>query len=201
MALFDNLFGKGKTFSDRMRYVEDFRIEESLDERGKMHRKAVYIGNWTVLRKTGSGALAKLIASAALAAAAAVLLVRTMLLTHASSGSLFVMIPLAAALFPALYLVMGAFSLPYRQKPMRRDRFMHGITRMQRSSVAVIALAAVSLIVSFIYRAVVGDWMFFKEDRLFIALCIGVGICCAGVLILLGSLETEERPNGDFANS
>ena len=58
MALFDNLFGKGKTFSDRMRYVEDFRIEESLDERGKMHRKAVYIGNWTVLRKTGSGALA-----------------------------------------------------------------------------------------------------------------------------------------------
>ena len=193
MALFDNLFGKGKTFSDRMRYVEDFRIEESLDERGKMHRKAVYIGNWTVLRKTGSGALAKLIASAALAAAAAVLLVRTMLLTHASSGSLFVMIPLAAALFPALYLVMGAFSLPYRQKPMRRDRFMHGITRMQRSSVAVIAFAAVSLIVS--------DWMFFKEDRLFIALCIGVGICCAGVLILLGSLETEERPNGDFANS
>ena len=158
MALFDNLFGKGKTFSDRMRYVEDFRIEESLDERGKTHRKAVYIGNWTVLRKTGSGALAKLIASA-------------------------------------------AFSLPYRQKPMRRDRFMHGITRMQRSSVAVIAFAAVSLIVSFIYRAVVGDWMFFKEDRLFIALCIGVGICCAGVLILLGSLETEERPNGDFANS
>ena len=33
MAFFGNLFGSGKTFSDRMRYVGDFKTEEYRDAR------------------------------------------------------------------------------------------------------------------------------------------------------------------------
>ena len=48
MAFFGNLFGSGKTFSDRMRYVDDFKTEEYRDARGKVRRRAVYTGVWTV---------------------------------------------------------------------------------------------------------------------------------------------------------
>ena len=201
MAFFDNLFGKGKSFSDRMRYVEDFRMEEYQDDRGKLRRRAVYVGTWTVLKETGGKTLAILIGAAVLAIAAAVLLLTTLLTTHASSGSLLVMIPMYVALLPAFYLLMGAFSLPYRQKPMRRDQFMHGITRMQRSSVAILAFVAVGIVASFIYRIAKNDWMFLKGDVRFLVCGFATVLCCAGVLFLLGMLDTVERPNEAFKNA
>ena len=196
MAFFGNLLGSGKLFSDRMRYVDDFKIEEYRDARGKTRRKAVYIGPWTVLNETGGRTLAKIIGAAALAAFAAAAFVNTLLIPqHASSGSLFVMIPLYAALFPTLYLVMGAFSLPYRQKPMRRDQYMHGITRMQRSSVAILVFLAVGVIASFIYRISVKDWLFRKEDIWFLVGCGASALLFAGLLWLLGSIEVHECAN------
>ncbi len=200
MAFFDNLFGNGKTFSTRMRYVDDFRIEEYQDARGKLRRKAVYTGPWTVLEETGGKTLAKLIGTAVLAALSAAALFYTVMLTHATSGNLLVMIPLYVALIPMLYLLMGAFSLPYRQKPMRRDQFMHGIMRMQRSSVAIMIFITIVVIASFIYRISTKDWLFRKEDILFLTGCAASALLCGGVLILLGSLNTRERPNETYQN-
>ena len=201
MAFFDNLFGKGKSFSDRTRYVEDFRIEEYQDAKGRQRRHAVYIGTWTELTEKGGKTLAVLIGAAVLAAAAVVLLLMALLTTHASSGSLLVMIPMYIALLPAFYLLMGAFSLPYRQKPMRRDQFMHGITRMQRSSVAILAFITVGIIASFVYRIAQHDWMFLKGDVRFLVCGFASALCCAGILFLLGMLDTVERPNEAFKNA
>lgn len=198
MAFFDNLTGAGKLFLNRSRYVNDFQIEEYQDARGKTRRRAVYTGPWTVLCETGGKTLAKLIGAATLSAVAAAALVNALLLTHASSGNLFVMIPLYAALFPMLYLLMGASALPYRQNPMRRDQYMHGIARMQRSSVAILAFLAVGVIASFIYRFVMKDWMFRKEDIWFLVGCAVAALLCAGVLWLLGLLDTRECPNETY---
>ena len=200
MAFFGNLLGSGKLFSDRMRYVDDFKIEEYRDARGKTRRKAVYIGPWTVLNETGGRTLAKIIGAAALAAAGAAVLFSALLLTHTMSGNPFVMIPLYVALFPTLYLVMGAFSLPYRQKPMRRDQYMHGIRRMQRSSVAILIFIAVSLIAGFIYRFAEKEWMYLKRDTWFLVSCILSALLFAGLLWLLGSIEVHERANEDVPN-
>ena len=200
MAFFDNLFGKGKTFSDRTRYVNDFKIEEYQNARGKIRRKAIYIGQWTVLREKGGKTLAKLIGAAAFAVLAAAALFNAVLLTHMLSGNLFVMIPLYVALFPTLYLLMGAFSLPYRQKPMRRDQYMHGITRMQRSSVAIMVFIMIGVIAGFIVRIVQKDWLYLKQDTWFLVGCLAAVVFCAGVLFLLGRIDTRECPNETFQN-
>ena len=200
MAFFDNLFGSGKTFSTRMRYVNDFKIEEYQDARGKTRTRAVYTGPWTVLEDTGGKTLAKLIGAAALAAAGTILLFVTLLSSHLMADKLLVMIPLYVALFPTFYLLMGAFSLPYRLKPMRRDQYMHGIMRMQRSSVAIIVFITVGVIASFIYRISTQEWWFQKKDILFLVGCVVSALLCAGVLFLLGSLDTRERPNETYPN-
>lgn len=200
MAFFDNLFGKGKMFSDRMRYVDDFTIEEYQNARGKTRRKAVYIGQWTVLQEKGGKTLAKLIGAAVFAALAAAALVNAVLLTHMLSGYLLVMIPIYIALFPMLYLMMGAFSLPYRQNPMRRDQYMHGIQRMQRSSVAIMVFVAVGMVAGFIVRIVQKDWLYLKQDIWFLIGCFMSVAFCAGVLFLLGRIDTRECPNNAYKN-
>ncbi len=197
MGLFDNLNGTGKGFqlSDSLKYVDDFKTELVEDENGKVRKKTTYIGTWTELREPGGKTLAKLIGSAVLAAAIGVLLMATLLLNHASSASLLVMLPLAAALFPSLYLLMGAASLPYRQKPMRRDQYMHGFVRMQRSSVAVIIFTVVATICSFVYRIFRSDWLFLTEDGTFLVQLAFVIVCSVGVLWMLGTIEVAEKPN------
>ena len=200
MGLFDNLTGKGKSFSDSLKYVDDFKTELVRDEKGKLRKKTTYIGVWTVLRESGKKTLLQLITAAILSGLCGIFLVWILLLTHASSGSLFVILPLAAALFPALYAIMGAFSLPYRQKPMRRDQYMHSFVRMQRSAVAILAFVAVGIVCSFGYRIVHSDWLFFAEDATFLGLAFSVIVYCVGVLWLLGRIETAEYPNSACQN-
>lgn len=201
MAFFDNLFGKGKSFSDRMRYVNDFKTEEYRNARGKLRTRAVYIGPWTVLTEPGGKTLAKLIGTAILAGAAAASLVYAFLQMHTFGGDLLVMIPLYAALLPLFYLLTGVFSLPYRQNPMRRDQYMHGIRRMQRSSVAVLAFIGVGVIASFVLRLGRNDWLFLKGDIRFLAGCGVSVLCLAAILSLLGCVDIAERPNSAYPNS
>ncbi len=200
MGLFTDKSGKWIGFTDRMKYVEDFRTELIEKENGKIVKKVTYLGEWTVLNDTGARTLWKLISAAVSAVLTGGFLAWGLLTTHASSGSFLVVIPLVMALFPALYLLFGAASLPYRRNPMRRDQVMHGITRMQRSSVAVIVFAGAAILMSILYRIINKDWAFFKEDWLFLVRIAAAIICCIGILVLLGSIETRQKPNDAFPN-
>ncbi len=187
--------GNGKGLTDTFRYVDDFKTELVTDASGKTRKKTTYIGIWYVLRETGSQTVGMLIGAAALAVCTAVLGGFVLLTNHAGSGSYWVLIPHGAALFPALYLLMGAASLPYRQKPMRRDQYMHGFVRMQRSSVAVLAITAVGMIASVVVRAIAGDWMFLSGDIRYYAEGAAMLLACGAILFLLGRIDLAEYPN------
>ena len=198
MGLFDNPLEKGQNLSDRKKYIDDFELVETTDEKGRVRKRAVYKGTWTVLRPPVKTAQYKLWGALGMAAALAVVYVRMLLLTHLTSGQLLAMVPLLIGLFPGMYLLMGALSLPFRGRPMRRDQYMHSFIRASRSAVAVIVCAAAGLIASIIYRAVNGDWSFFQEDRLFIILCLVSAALASGVLSLLRTVEVAERPNETY---
>ncbi len=199
MALNDQKSGNRKGFFDTLRYVEDFKTEEVKDAKGRIRKVTTYIGTWNAFRETGNGTLLKLIGSALLAAAAAVSAMLILLKPHGFGNELVVMIPFMVLLLPMLYLLMGAISLPYRRKPMRRDQYMHGMIRMQRSAVAVIAFAAVGVLSSLVFRIIRGDWLFLKEDKLFLLYAALIILCAAGILALLGSIELSELPNGAYS--
>lgn len=200
MGWIDGFTGKGSKLFDRLKYTEDFRLETETDEKGKTRKKAVYIGTWFVIRDYGKADRLRMIGSLLAAAAVMVIQFALLLQSHAGSGSLLVILPLAAALFPGLYLLMGASSLPYRGKPMRRDQYMHGIIRMSRSSVAVLAFNTVAALATLVVRAVKGDWMFLSGDWTFLILFLASAVLCAVILWLLRAIEITERPNGAFTN-
>lgn len=200
MGWIDSFAGKGSKFFDRQKYTDDFRLETETDEKGKIRKKAVYIGTWFLIRDYGSKDRLRMAGSMVLAAVVMIVQFALLLQFHAGSGSLFVILPLAAALFPGLYLVMGAFQLPFRGKPMRRDQYMHGIIRMSRSAVAILSFNTVAVIATFVYRTVKGDWMFLKGDWTFLILFLISAVCCAGVLWILRGIEIAERPNEAFMN-
>ena len=200
MGWIDSFAGKGSKLFDRQKYTDDFRLETETDEKGKIRKKAVYIGTWFLIRDYGSTDRLRMAGSMVLAAVVMIVQFALLLQFHAGSGSLFVILPLAAALFPGLYLVMGAFQLPFRGTPMRRDQYMHGIIRMSRSAVAILSFNTVAVIATFVYRTVKGDWMFLKGDWTFLILFLISAVCCAGVLWILRGIEIAERPNEAFMN-
>lgn len=200
MGIFFDLsgIGKGDPSSRRNRYAEDFRVVEVPDKRGRLRRKAVYTGTWTVIRDWNAAAKGTLWGAAALTVLIAVAYGRGLLLTHFASGKFLVMIPLLAGLFPLFYLCMGAAALPYGGKPMRRDQYMHSFIRMSRSSVAVAAFALAGLLATLIYRIVLKDWLFLPEDRLFLALFAFAAAASVLIVVLLRRLDLAERPNDAY---
>lgn len=198
MGWIDKFTGKGSKLFDRLKYTEDFRLETETDEKGKTRKKAVYIGTWFVIRDYGTADRLRMAGSLLAAAAVMIIQFSMLLLRHAGSGSLFVVLPLAAALFPGMYLLMGAGSLPYRGKPMRRDQYFHGIIRMSRSAVAILAFNTVAALAALIYRTVKNDWLFLKGDWLFLILFGISAVLCAGVIWILRGIDITEKPNGSY---
>ncbi len=185
--------GLMRYFTDPGKYIRDFRIEETTDEKGRVHRKAVYTGAWTVIRNPGPAVRGKLWSVLLLSAALACAYARMLLLTHLTGSRLEVMIPLLAGLFPLLYLLMGAFSLPFRLKPMRRDQYMHSFIRVSRSCTAVGVFALLGLVCTLILRTVWGNWSFFPEDWFFTLLCLVIPLLAAAVILLLRSIDLTEK--------
>ena len=199
MGLFSDLtgVGKGNPFSNRTRYVNDFKVVEEPDKKGRLRKKAVYIGAWTLPRDEKQGKRTCW-ACLVLALASAAMYFRGLLLTHFGSGKLLVMLPLMLGMFPLLYLLMGAAELPYRGRPMRRDQYMHSFIRMSRSAAAVTAFDLVGVIALFVLRIAAGDWLFLPEDRAFLALTLGPVVLLVLIVILLRRVDLVERENSAY---
>ena len=198
MGLFDSFLGKERSFSDLKKYVDDFEITEEKDARGRIRETAKYKGQWTVLRETTASVMSRIWMTAGLAALLLAAYIRMLLLTHMASGELLVMLPLLAGLFPALYLGMVVFSLPFRGKPMRRDQYMHGFIRVFRSCVAITVFVLIGQLAVLIFRAVRGDWLYMREDWLFTGLGCLILVFALSIIGLLRSVDLTERPNSFY---
>lgn len=199
MGLFSDLtgIGKGTTFSNRTRYVNDFKVVEEPDKKGRLRKKTVYIGIWTLPRDEKQGKRTCW-ACLVLTLAAAVLYFRSLLLTHFGSSKFLVLLPLLLGLFPLLYLLMGAFELPYRGRPMRRDQYMHSFIRMSRSAVAVTAFDLTGLVALFVFRIIEEDWLFFPEDWSFLTMTLLAAVFAVLIVILLRRVDLAERENSAY---
>lgn len=198
MGLFSGSSQGREFFSDLRKYVGDFELTEEENSRGRKVKKARYIGTWTVLREFSPGVKLRLRSIPVLTVLLAGIYFRMLTLTHLFSGNLLVMIPLLAGLFPAMYLAMGAFSLPFRGKPMRRDQYMHSFIRIFRSATATGAFILAGQLAALISRAVHGDWMYLSADWKFTGYGIAALAAAAGSMTLLRGIETTERPNSYY---
>ena len=198
MGLFDNPTEKGRKFSDLNKYVTDFRLERETDQRGRIRTRAVYVGPWTVMRRTGTETRIRLWGTFLLTLGVAGCQLWMLMLNHLGAGVLWVMFPLLVGLLPGLYLLMGSFSLPFRGKPMRRDQYMHSFIRVSRSAVAVSAFTLVGLLASLVYRMIRGDWRFLPADWQFLAACGLIIAQAVAAIFLLRSIDLMEKDNDAY---
>lgn len=200
MGLFNDMtgIGKVKNLSNQTRYVNDYKLVEIPDKKGRFRKKAVYIGTWYLVREWNAETKRQLWGSMVLTVAEAAVYVWMLMLTHLGSGRLLVMLPLLAGIFPVWYMLMGAAVLPYRGKPMRRDQYMHSFIRVSRSTVAVAAFDAVGVAAAFIYRIILNDWMFLAGDWRFLIASFLILILSLLIVIMLRRIDISERENAAF---
>ncbi|MCQ2458646.1 MAG: hypothetical protein MJ142_07965 [Clostridia bacterium] len=179
-----------------MKFAEMYQTESYVDEHGRKKARLRYTGPWTVPLDTGGTALVRIRACGICTWLILAVLIALQLFRHASSGCWYTAVPLLTALFPGAYGALGSIDLPWRLKPLTQDRYMHSVIRICRSSLAVLILTGVTaLICEPVYRIVSGDWIFLREDILFLILCVTAAGLAFGEIRVLRGMEFHDVPN------
>lgn len=178
-------------FSDTLKYVDDYKNEVYVDKKGKTKERAVYIGPIIRVMSDEKYSLRISIIATILAVFTFILLIRAVSLPY--SGWFFSMITLSAALLPALFMVEGCTRLPFKDRKLKRDRYMKGIIRCFRSAAGVAVLLVVTLIAELISRMINSDWYFFSGEVLYLAYIVLSVSFSVVFIFLLRRLEVDER--------
>ena len=142
----------------RRRYMKDYELRVELDKKGREVKVPYYTGLYysTVWEESVLRSFRKL--CIVLSIATLVALLGSLWLVHNAMKVIFVIMPAVLALFPATYLIMGAFRLPVDLTPMKSDDLEYGFERVKRSSIGVLVLSGVSLLCE------IGYLLFFFKD-------------------------------------
>lgn len=180
-------------FDKKLQYTKDYRTDTVTDEKGREHKKYTYIGPLIPFITDAKTVKKKFIITAVLTVILVVCLIITEGLEHGSAWFALVSIPLAVALFPTLYLIMGVCTLQYNGDRMRRDRYEHSYVRVLKSCAGIIPCVGVGLIADFVYRFMYKDWLFLKEDILFYVMVVIVLTAAVAIVLIVRSVEVDER--------
>lgn len=179
-----------------MKFASLYQSENYVDARGRKKTRLRYTGPWTVPLSTDRGTRIRIRACGIGTWLILAALIGLQLFRHASSGCWYTAVPLMAALFPGAYGALGSIDLPWRLKPLTRDRYMHSVIRICRSSLAVLILTgAAAVVCEPVYRIISGDWIFLSEDVLYLILCLIAAGLAFGEIITLRGMEFHEVPN------
>lgn len=177
---------------DYIKYIEDYDTELVEDENGKMKKVTTYIGPIIRFVDASDTVKKKMWLSLAFSIITVAILVRINFLSHTTAWFFLTTLTSSIILFPALFLFMSAINLPFSAKEMKRDKYMHSIIRTFRSCGAIIALLAVIFVSEFVYRIINSDWIFLKDDFVFlIYVLLAAGMSVVNI-ITLRSLTIDE---------
>lgn len=178
---------------DALQFVDDYDTELEEDEKGKLHKKTIYVGPIIRFLDEPKTIKPKLIASLFMSLVIGGLIVYGNLINHSSAWSLITSMTMGVELFPTLFLLMGAFNLPFNAKPMHRDKYMHSIIRVFRSCGALTVMMAFLFIYEIVYRVKNADWLFLSGDKQFIFVMLVSMILCVAVIVLLRTVNIDEK--------
>lgn len=192
MSLFGNLQDLYKN-KDHIKFIDDYDTELVTDEKGKVRKKVTYIGPYIPIKTDIKVCRALFILIDILSLASTALILFACVIRHTTGSWLVTMMPLLLSLFPSLYLLSGCILLPMSGAPMKRDRYMHSVIRVFRSSSGIDILMAVVLLAEVAYRAIFRDWLFLRGDIRFLVYIVGAAIINVIIIVLLRRVDLDER--------
>jgi hypothetical protein len=172
------------------KYIKDYKLEDSLDARGRIRSKAVYIGGdygferpdqatakakWTVL---GLNLIAWL------------LFIGALLPNSLAARTMYCVLPLAAAAFPLGLGTMGVFALMTAQEPMRREQADKISQGLPIASLLSLIFSGAALL-GFCAMAIFSPGQMLAGDAVFAALSAGLTAVSALSLWLSRRFKTR----------
>ena len=189
-----SFFGNSGEFykkKDHIQYLDDYEIRYVTDEKGREKKTVVYTGPLIPVTEEKNKLRIKLLSVSVIAVCTVLTVLSAVFTRHV--GGMIAELPLIISLFPCLYLTMGVFLLPFSGKPMKRDAYMHGMIRVFRSCGALAVLMGVVLVSEIIRRIAQQDTLFLRGDIMFIVRIIGALILCVAIILILRSVEIDEK--------
>ena len=167
------------------RYVTDYRVVEYTNEKGKIKRRAEYIGQWYVPLITEQTQRRMHIVFWIVSIIVFLVNAGALMLPYAADDQLYVVLPVALSLFPGLYLIMALFAQPKIGRRMERMQYEHAYLRIGRSSVAIMVLDGVGTIGAIIYDALCLAHKTEKTLGIYDALFLGAMLLMIGLSVYL----------------
>lgn len=155
------------------KYTKDYSVETDINEKGKIVEKYKYIGKFyemSVTKDEKLGYIKKLTVSVVIFITC--FLIAGLLNTN-GSRNIFIVLPYATYVFPALYLIMGLYSFAKVSGPMKHSDYDLSVCRMSKCINAIMVISAYLLFADLVFIGVKCQTIDVVKECLF-ALVIGV---------------------------
>lgn len=136
------------------KYKEEYRIEVTMDQRGRDRRKAVYQGDDFYLPERAG----KKWVYAGMLTAYAFLYLFYMMLNSPGSHCIYVLPIAACAVIPSAYWAMGLFSMMRAPEKMTSTQKEKGIGRVMRSAMGCMILLLTACVGDVVFMIRSGKW-------------------------------------------
>ena len=136
---------------------------------------------------------------------AAGMAIGALFLRHGAMASPLAVFPLAFAMFPLFYALIGSFHLPREKKGLRSDEVEYGVDRIRHSAPGITVLGIIGSLLTMIYHLFLNrSGSFELADVAFLLLYLSVTGCGAllwrGRLPMLRSREERRKKRRKITN-
>ena len=180
----------------RYRYVDDYETVPYVGANGRSKEKVRYIGSYYWYAGEKKAVQKTLVLLHVLAYVTAILTIAPLFFRHSAFLTLYVAVIHVVSLFPALYLLMGSFRLPWQQKAQRRDEFDKGFRRIRRSAMAIFVILGLTLVGETVFWCL-NRVPFTGLDGLFLGCLVLSMASCYLIYKVEKGISVEQKPN-DF---
>lgn len=173
------------------KYVKDYRLEDSLDARGRFRSKAVYIGgDYGFERPEQATARAKWTVFG-LSFGSCLLFIGALLPNSLAARTMYCVLPLAASAVPLAIGMMGAYALVTAREPFRREQADKISQRLPIAALLTLIFSGVALL-GFCGMALFSEGVMLPGDAVFAALSAGLAVASALLLWLSRRFKTHK---------
>lgn len=185
----------------RRRYLKDYELVVELNDAGQEVKVPRYIGKYYHMNLDEEDILRLRQKCVILSVLAAGMAIGALFLRHGAMASPLAVFPLAFAMFPLFYALIGSFHLPREKKGLRSDEVEYGVDRIRHSAPGITVLGIIGSLLTMIYHLFLNrSGSFELADVAFLLLYLSVTGCGALLWQTIRTVHLEERAqkNADF---
>ncbi|HOE35481.1 MAG TPA: hypothetical protein PLG84_05300 [Anaerolineaceae bacterium] len=165
------------------RFLKDYEIMTSADEKGHEKWTAVYKGSYFNFAISDADYQSYRKLSWAVILAMIVLQIGAGFASNRGMYQIYIAVPYVLCFFPLVYLSAGALRLPKTTTHLQRDQAELTVRRIKRSGAALLVLNSLAIVSELVYLAFLNKTPGIGKELIFLALIMPIGVLNALLLM------------------